>query len=99
MSSFMNRSNYPECRRYIRIFPSVHNTTLVVNYMADNNYINGFLTAFDIFSNYGGNFKLSDDGNHAEVWFEMDKEFYELSKTETMQNVFKKKFGVEVVYE
>lgn len=88
--------NYQEARRMIRIMPSVHNTTTVINYSADNCELNSFLCAYDIWGS-NGCFKLSDDNNHQEVWFEMSKEFYELSRTETMQRAFKH-FGVRVMY-
>lgn len=87
-------SRYPEDRKRILIFKSVHNTTNVVNYMADNNNLNTFLSVFDIFGR-GGNHKISDDRNHSEVWFEADEEFYDIIKTETMQNALKK-FGVRI---
>lgn len=93
---FMKSTSYPENRRYILIFLSPNGTTHVVNYMADNNYLNTFLSVFDIWGS-GGQHKLSDDNNHAEVWFEMSKEFYKLVKTETMQHALKR-FGVEIKF-
>lgn len=87
-------TNYPESRRYILILKSAHGTTDVVNYMADNNYLNTFLSTFDVWGS-GGHHKSSDDKNYCEVWFEMSKEFYDMVKTETMQQAFKR-FGVRV---
>lgn len=91
-------TNYPENRRMIRIMPSVHNTTTVINYCADNSELNSFLQAYDVWGS-SGCFKPSEYpcDNHQEVWFEMSKEFYELSKTVTMQRAFKH-FGVRVMY-
>ena len=90
-------TTYPECRHRILIFPSNHGTTNIINYMADNNNLNTFLSVFDIFDD-GGNHKISDDNNHVEVWFEASEEFYEMSKTESMQRAFKH-FGVKVEYD
>ena len=87
-------SRYPEDRKRILIFKSAHNTTNVVNYMADNNNLNTFLSVFDI-SDCGGNHKISDDKNHSEVWFEADEEFYDIIKTESMQRALKR-FGVKI---
>lgn len=89
-------SGYPEDRQLVRISPSAHGTAHVVNYAADNNSLNGFLSAFDIWGN-NGEFKLSDDGKHSEVWFEMAMEFSEFSKTETMKRAWER-FGVRVVF-
>lgn len=87
---------YPKERRIIHIMPSVHNTTTVINYAADNCELNGFLWAFDIWG-CNGHFEVSDDQNYQEVWFEMSKEFLDISKTETMQRAFKN-FGVRIMY-
>lgn len=93
----MNISKYPENRKKMLVFKSPHNTTIVVNYMADNNYLNTFLATFDIW-NGNGNFQLSKDERHCEVCFEMDAGFYEIADTETMKSAFKR-FGVEVVFD
>ena len=94
---FFNSTKYPEDRRKVLIFPSEHGTTHVVNYAADNCYLNSFLTAFEI-TTLNGHFKLSADNKHSEVWFETSKEFYELSQTETIRNAIEK-FGVRVEHE
>jgi hypothetical protein len=84
-------------RKRVLIFPSVHATTNVVNYDATNNCLNTFLSAFDVW-NSKGNFKLSDDNNHQEVWFEMDFDFYMISKCDTLRKAIEH-FGVEVVHD
>ena len=96
---FDNRDNL----NYVYVFPSVHNTTNVVNYAAGNNAVNTFLWHFDV---WGGNgkFKLNEKSHSdpykqkPEVWFECSKEFLELCKTKDMQRAFKH-MGVEVVFE
>ena len=52
-------SDYPENRQVVRIFPSVHGGTHVINYAGDNKALNNFLSAFDIWSG-SGHFKWSD---------------------------------------
>lgn len=84
-------------RNYVYAFPSVHGTCNVVNYRADNNAVNEFLCHFDLWGSHG-NFKISIDNNHQEVWFECSKEFYEMLHTETMKMAFKR-MGVELVFE
>lgn len=92
----MYMTNYPEERRFVRIVPSVNGTTTIINYEADNNHLNTFLCAFDIW-NSGGEHKISEDKNYSEVWFEASNEFYKLAKTEIMLSAFNK-FGVRVVF-
>ena len=84
-------------RKRVLIFPSVHGTTMVVNYDATNGNLNTFLSAFDVWKGRG-NHKLSDDNNHFEVWFEMDFDFYSLSKCDTLRKAIEH-FGVEVVHD
>lgn len=94
---FLGNSSYPEDRRRILISQSAHRTTLVVNYMADNNLLNEFLSVFDIFDGYGDH-QISDDNNHAEVHFEMSEEFFTIASTEIMQRALSK-FGVKIEFE
>ena len=86
-----------ENRKRVVISPSVHGTTLVVNYDAANSLLNAFLSAFDVWNGYG-DFKLSGDHVHCEVWFEMDFDFYSLSKCDTLRKAIER-FGVEVEHE
>lgn len=91
-----SESSYPAERQVVHIFPSAHGTACVVNYAADHNSLNDFLSMFDIWEG-NGEFKLSDDGKHSEVWFEVSKEFHEFAMTETVERVFKR-FGVRVEF-
>lgn len=84
-------------RKYIYVFCNVHNTTSVVNYDASNNDVNTFLSYFDIWGSRG-EFKLSEDEIHQEVWFECSKNFYRLAKTGEFKKAFKK-MGVSVSLE
>lgn len=86
-----------ENRKRVLVFPSVHGSTNVINYDASNSMLNTFLSAFDVW-NSKGNFKVSDDNNHQEVWFEMDFDFYMVSKCDTLRKAIER-FGVEVVHE
>lgn len=86
-----------ENRKRVLIFPSVHGTTIAVNYDATNGGLNTFLSAFDVWKGRG-NHKLSDDNIHQEVWFEMDFDFYMLSKCDTLRKAIER-FGVEVIHD
>lgn len=57
-------------RAYVYIFPSPHNSYYAVNYDATNAKANMLLSLFDIWYSKGEH-KLSKDGNHQEVWFEL----------------------------
>lgn len=91
-----NESSYPAERQVVHIFPSAYGTARVVNYAADHNSLNSFLSMFDIWEG-NGEFMLSDDGKYNEVWFEVSQEFHEFAMTETMGRVFKR-FGVRVEF-
>ena len=88
---------------YVYVFPSVHNTTNVVNYAACNNAVNTFLSYFDVWGS-NGHFKINEKSHSdpykqtPEVWFECSKEFLELCKAEPMKNAFRH-MGVEVGFE
>ena len=45
---------------YVYVFPSVHNTTNVVNYAADNSAVNTFLSYFDVWGT-NGHFKINEN--------------------------------------
>lgn len=87
-------------RKYIYVFPSTNGTYNVVNYDACNGYLNKFLSLFDVWdiSGHGGAFKLSADGNHSEVWFEVSREFVEMLDNPALLGAIKR-LGVEIVYE
>ena len=86
-----------EKRSFVYVFKSVHNTTNVINYDATNNMLNSFLSLFDIWKS-NGKFKMSDDGNHQEVWFECSKSFMTLCKNEDFVNALDR-MGVKVVFD
>ena len=79
------------------ICPSVHGTTLVVNYDASNGFLNSFLSAFDVW-NKRGEYKWSNDSKRFEIWFEMDFDFYMISKCDTLRKAIER-FGVEVIHD
>ena len=85
-----------ENRECVLIFPSACNTTYVINYNPKNTRLNNFLSAFDI-QNGKGKLKVSDDDRHVEIWFEMDSEFYTLSKCDTLRKAIEH-FDVEVIH-
>lgn len=95
--SKIKETDLVENRKRVFIIPSVHGTTNVINYDASNGSLNAFLSAFDVW-NSKGNFKVSNDNNHQEVWFEMDFDFYMLSKCDTLRKAIER-FGVEVKHE
>lgn len=84
-------------RNYVYAFLSCNGTCFVVNYRADFLDVNTFLSCFDVWHSRG-HFKMSEDNNHQEVWFECSKEFFEMLHTETMQRAFKR-MGVDLVFE
>lgn len=59
--------------------------------------VNTFISYFDVWGSYG-RFKMCEDRNHQEVWFECSKEFFEMLHTDTMKWAFKR-MGVELVFE
>lgn len=75
-------------RNIVVIYPSVHNTTRVINYDAGNSAVNTFLWHFDIWGSNGHFVRCSDD-KHCSVEFECSSEFYQLAQTEDFQRAFK----------
>ena len=84
-------------RKYIHIYESVHNTTMVTSYDGSNSRLNEFLWIFDIW-NCNGHWSLCSDDEHAKISFECSKEFYNLAKTEEFVNAFKR-LGVKVLFD
>lgn len=95
--NFRKEDEVMENRKRVLIFPSVHGTTMVVNYDVTNRVLNSFLSAFDVWNGFG-NFKRSSDNIHQEVWFEMDFDFYMISKCDTLRKAIER-LGVEVVHD
>ena len=86
-------------RKFLYIFPHAAETYCVVNYDADNIALNTFMALFDVWHSKG-QMKVSQDScRHNEVWFEVDKEFFQLAKTSrTFQRAIERT-GVKIVFE
>lgn len=100
MNAFSCAEDSYNDRRFLYIFPRPNGSTYnAVNYHAINSGLNSFLTLFDVWNCGGGLHKSSEDDNHQEVWFEVDEEFYQLTKnSETFRRAIEK-LGVEIVFE
>lgn len=85
-------------RKYLYLFPHTGETYCAVNYDAVNAELNTFLRLFDVWR-ADGNHKVSEDGNHQEVWFEVDQEFCQLVKTSRTFRHAIERLGVRVVFE
>ena len=85
-------------RKFVYAFrnPS-HRTISIVNYDADNNILNTFLSMFDIWGT-SGEFKFSIDNNHQEVWFECHTSLWTALHTHVFHEAFKR-MGVTLVFE
>jgi hypothetical protein len=86
-------------RKYLYLFPCNAETYYAVNYDATNNGLNAFLQLFNFYGPEGGEFKLSEDENHSEVWFKVDDEFYRLAKYNTTFRRAIERAGVKIVFE
>jgi hypothetical protein len=86
-------------RKYLYLFPCNAETYYAVNYDATNNSLNAFLQPFNFYGPEGGEFKLSEDENHSEVWFKVDDEFYRLAKYNTTFRRAIERLGVNIVFE
>ena len=84
-------------RKFVYAFMNPHNSISVVNYNADNNTLNTFLSLFDVWD-MKGQFKLSNDNNHQEVWFEWHKSLWDALHTDPFSEAFRK-MGVTLVFE
>lgn len=86
-------------RKYLYLFPHTGETYCAVNYYAFNNELNSFLKLFNVWGTDGGEFKISEDGNYSEMWFEVDDEFYRLAKYNTTFRRAIERLGVKIVFE
>lgn len=86
-----------EDHKRVLIYHSVHGTTNVVNYDIGNQALNAFLSAFDVWGSKGDCCKASINSD-PEIRFEMDFDFYILSKRDTLRNAIER-FGVRVLHE
>ncbi|MBR1453850.1 MAG: hypothetical protein IJ593_04325 [Lachnospiraceae bacterium] len=81
-------------RNKIFVTHSVHNTTTVINYAADNAELNSFLSRFSVWGP-SIEFKVCSDGNHQKAEIEGTKELYDMIQSETFEHIFRQ-FGVKV---
>lgn len=86
-----------ENRKYVYAFKNVHGMITVINFDATNNEVNSFLGKFDGWGGHG-EYKISTDRNHQEVWFECPKEFFDMLQTELFKKAFER-MGVELVFD
>lgn len=88
-----------EGRKYLYIFPQPNNNYWAVNYDAANCELNSFLSLFCLWGKKGGQHRISEDGNHQEVWFEVDAEFARLAANTFALPEAIKRLGVEIVFD
>ena len=86
-----------ENRKYVYAFRNCHGATSIVNYDAVNSNLNTFLAMFDVWASRG-EFKLSADKNHQEVWFECLPEMLSMLNTLPFKAAFER-MGVKLVFE
>ena len=84
-------------RKYVYAFKNCHGATSIVNYDAKNGALNSFVAMFDVWGSRG-EFKLSADNNHQEVWFEALPEMLDMLKTLPFKAAFER-MGVQLVFE
>lgn len=86
-----------ENRKFVYAFRNCHGATSIVNYDAANSNVNTFLSLFDIWRS-NGEFKLSADGNHQEVWFELPHGMLTMLDTLSFESAFER-MGVKLVFD
>jgi hypothetical protein len=85
-------------RKFLYVFPQPDNNYWAVNYDAINCELNSFLRLFSI-SGGDGQHKISEDGNHKEVWFEVSSDFVKLFEVNAEMLKAVGRMGVQVVYD
>lgn len=86
-------------RKFLYLFPHTSETYCAVNYDAVNSELNSFLSLFDVWGNKNGHHKVSEDGDHQEIWFEVDEEFYKLAmENKTFRRAIER-LGVKITTE
>jgi hypothetical protein len=85
-------------RKFLYVFPQPDNNYWAVNYDAINCELNSFLRLFSI-SGGDGQHKISEDGNHQEVWFEVSSDFVKLFEVNAEMLKAVGRMGVHVVYD
>ncbi len=92
------RESYKE-RKFLYLFPRPDGTTWnAVNYDAVNYELNAFLSLFEVWGGEGQH-KISEDGNHQEVWFEVSSDFAKLFEVNAEVLKAVGRMGVQVVYD
>ena len=92
------RKSYEE-RKFLYIFPRPDGSTWnAVNYDAVNYELNAFLSLFEVWGGEGHH-KISEDGNHQEVWFEVSSDFARLFEVNAEMMKAVGRMGVQVVYD
>ena len=87
-------------RKFLYLFPRPYGSTWnAVNYDAINAELNVFLRNFEVWGSNGGQHKISEDGNHQEVWFEVSSDFVKLFEVNAEMLKAVGKMGVQVVYD
>lgn len=69
----------------------------IINYAAENNAVNTFLSHFEVWDG-NGQFQLSADGEHQEVRFECVNEMWNMLHTGLMHTIFER-MDVALVFE
>ena len=97
MDTFEKARDSYEGRKYLYLFPQPTNNYWAVNYHAINSELNSLLALFSISGKRDGKHKLSEDGNHSEVWFEISDDFYKLATSNHTVREAIERLGVVIV--
>lgn len=84
-------------RNFVYAFKNITGSGYVVNYDATNTEVNDFLHKFDIYGKRG-EYKISVDGNHQEVWFEVSNSVWHMLHSHVFRTAFKR-MGTELVFD
>ena len=82
---------------YVYAFKNANGGISVVNYDAKNSEINSFLHKFDVWRS-DGEYKVSMDGNHQEVWFELPSGMWSMLHSPYFHLAFRR-MNVRMVFE
>jgi hypothetical protein len=103
MNTFDMASNSYKGREYLYLFPRYNKsvdggvvTYYAVNYHAINSELNSLLALFSISGERTGVSKLSEDNKHSEVWFEVDRDFYDMAMHSNTFRTAIERLGVKI---
>lgn len=97
MDVFERARNSYKGREYLYLFPRSEHDYWAVNYYAICSELNSLLTLFSINGSRTGVSKLSEDGNHSEIWFKVSDDFYRIAtENETFRGAIER-LGVKIV--